>query len=686
MIALEECLKFPNNMIKRILFLIILTVSITSYGQDYRFGKVDEIDFERITPEGEEEPPAEVLFRKESISFRIFQGNGLTQKRSIQERIKINTEEGLEYATKKIRLYNENVSRRERVKFLKGYTYSLNDGKVKDVKLRSSGEFEEEINEYWKMSSFTMPDVKVGSIIEFEYDIDSPFTAIDDVVLQYDIPIRKLDLRVEMIEYFTYNVHFNPRAAYVPDLSRSVERDKVRTSTSERSGGNISQPVKTTFSSQQYELNNQVLTIDTTDIPALKEEPMSGGMTKYRAKIVFELAAISFPREPVKYLSVDWQSVVKSIYDHEMFGDQLEEKPFYLDELTESLDGVIAPIDKVEKVLEFVKDKIKWNGYYGITSQNGLKDAYNDGSGNVADVNLLLTSMLKSQNIEAYPILISTRDNGIPLFPTRDGFNYVATVVKIKDELILLDATDANLPVGNLPLRAMNWQGRAIKQDGSSFEVDLTPKEHSKEMVMSNVVLNEDLSITGKANKRLTDQMAYSYRNDYSTRSEVDIIKYLQDDTPGFEISNLQLKNVKKVKQPVGFSYDVKLSNAAEKIGDKIYLTPLLNEINKENPFKMEDRKLPVVIGYPVMTKAIVNLEIPEGYEVVSLPESIQYNYNEGKGSYRFVTSQIGNKITVAADFKMNDAEVLPVDYPKWKEFFTAIVAKDAEKIVLKKI
>lgn len=180
--------------------------------------------------------------------------------------------------------------------------------------------------------------------------------------------------------------------------------------------------------------------------------------------------------------------------------------------------------------------------------------------------------------------------------------------------------------------------------------------------------------------------MAYFYRSNYSTRDDDEVIKYLQDDSPGLEITNLELKNVKTYKKPVGFSYDVKLSSASEEIGDKVYITPLLNEINDENPYKLADRKLPVVIGYPIQTKTIVNLEIPENYEVVSLPESVQYNYNDGKGSYRFVTSQTGNKITVIADFEMNDLEVLPMDYTQWKDFFTAIVAKDAEKIVLKKV
>jgi hypothetical protein len=670
---------------KQIVLVLTFIITVTTTAQDYRFGKVDAVDFEQQANDGDELPPAEVLYRKEHISFNYSQGNGFRQKRSIHERIKINTEEGLDYATKQVRLYNESNSKRERLKSLKGYTFVQDGKRVGRVKLRSSGEFEEEVNEYWKRSSFTMPDVRVGSIIEFEYYIDSPFMTIDDVILQYDIPIRKMDLRIEMLEYYSYNVLFNPRASYVPDLQRSVAADKIRTTSKQRSGSGMS-PTSTNFSAQQYELSNEVLVVDTKDIPALQEEPMSGTMSKYRAKIIFELAAVKFPNEPVKYLSVNWESVSKSIYDHKMFGDQLNKRPFYEEELSKALSGATTPQAKASQIFNYVKNNVKWNGYYGITSQNGLKDAFKDGSGNVADVNLLLTSMLNSQGIEAYPMLISTRDNGIPLFPTRDGFNYVVTVAKIDDRMIMMDATDDNLGIGKLPLRAMNWQGRVVQADGRSFWMDLTPKEPSEELIMSTVSLYGDLNIIGKTQKRLTNQMAYSYRDDYRNRPEESIVKYIKGNTPGFEVSNVEVKDVDAIDKPVGLAYDINLNSAAEKIGDKIYVTPLLNELNDENPFKLEDRKLPVVLGYPLATKTIVNLDIPEGYEIASMPESVQYNYNGGKGSYRYVVSEVAGKINVLADFKMNDVEVLPSDYPMWKEFFTAIVAKDAEKIVLKKI
>ncbi len=675
--------KLIARMKKIVMFLMTISLSL-SYGQDYRFGKVDPSDFERITPEGEEEPVAEVLYRKEHISFRYVQNTGFVQTRSVHERIKINSEEGLDYATKKVRLYDVSASRRERLKGLKGYTYFNFNGDVSRDKLTSNGEFEEKLNEYWKQSSFTMPNAQVGSIIEYEYDIVSPFNSIDDVVLQYDIPIHKMDISIMMIEYFTYNVFFNPRASYVPEIIKSLNNQRD----SANSNQSPAQTARTRQGNEsiQYTLSNQILILDTENVPALVDEPLVLNRSEYRAKIVFELASTKLPDGTVEEYSTSWESVVKSIYDRGDFGDQLNKRSsFYEDDLAPIIAQSTDPLAKIKLIYEFVRSKVKWNNYYGYTVQKGLKDAYQEGSGNVADINLLLTSMLQSANIQAYPVLVSSKNNGIPLFPTREGYDYVISVASIGDKQILLDATDLNLSIGDIPLRASNWYGRAVKEDGSSYEIDLMSQPASQSIVLLNVELADDMRIKGEASKRFTNFTAYKYREQYRYRKNEDIVDFMENDVAGLEIKQLKIDNVNEPEKPVNFAYKVLLSNSSEAIGDKIYVTPLLNETINENPYKLDSRSLPVELDYPTSNKRIVNLVIPAGYEVVSLPESVLYEYNTNS-TYKFVASASGSRITIQSDLDLNEIQILPPDYIAWKNFYTAMVAKEAEKIVLKKI
>ena len=59
-----------------------------------------------------------------------------------------------------------------------------------------------------------------------------------------------------------------------------------------------------------------------------------------------------------------------------------------------------------------------------------MRKAYKDKTGNVAEINLMLTAMLRYAGINANPVLVSTRSNGIALFPNRTAFNYVIAAVE----------------------------------------------------------------------------------------------------------------------------------------------------------------------------------------------------------------------------------------------------------------
>ena len=118
--------------------------------------------------------------------------------------------------------------------------------------------------------------------------------------------------------------------------------------------------------------------------------------------------------------------------------------------------------------------------------------------------------------MDANPVLVSTRSHGIPLFPTSEGFNYVITAVELEGTMVLYDATEKNSYPNVLPMRALNWFGRLIREDGSSTEVNLMPREKSQDVIMMSVDINTDGSISGKYRQQYTANNAFVFRNNYS--------------------------------------------------------------------------------------------------------------------------------------------------------------------------
>src|SRR5690606_27200670 len=128
------------------------------------------------------------------------------------------------------------------------------------------------------------------------------------------------------------------------------------------------------------------------------------------------------PGSPMKTYSTTWEDVSKGIYEVDSFGSELTRSNYFEDDLNKILSGVSTSEEKISRIFSFVVNKMSWNNYTGYYTNEGVKEAYKKGSGNVADINLMLVAMLRKANLNANPVLVSTKDHGMPLFPTRNGF------------------------------------------------------------------------------------------------------------------------------------------------------------------------------------------------------------------------------------------------------------------------
>ena len=80
-------------------------------------------------------------------------------------------------------------------------------------------------------------------------------------------------------------------------------------------------------------------------------------------------------------------------------------------------------------------------------------------TGNSADINFMLLSLLRAEGISAVPVLVSPRDNGLVSIgtPTLSQFNHVIVKVTLDPQHhLLLDATESYVPGFIMPKQNMN--------------------------------------------------------------------------------------------------------------------------------------------------------------------------------------------------------------------------------------
>ena len=651
---------------KKTIILLLLLSRLSFFAQNYKFGKVSKEELQEQFYPLDSTADAAYLFKSRKTFFDYVPNIGFQLVTEYHERIKIYTNAGFEMATKSISYYTPENRPDEAVSSIKGYTFNLEGNTVEREKLSRSSIFKETLNKFRSVKKITMPKIKEGCVIELRYVIISPYTqSIEDLKLQYQIPVKKLEYQIQIPEYFVFN-------------KRSIGYHSVKLIKEYKNGriGDINCRINVTK-------------FDESNIPALKnDEPFVSSVRNYRAGLKFELEQTNFISigGDFKNYSNSWESVSKQIYKTSSFGDQLNISSYYKKDLEKILENNIGEIDKLLAIFQFIKNKVKWNEYYGIYAYNGVRKAYKERVGNVADINLILTAMLRSAGLNADPVLVSTRTNGVPFFPTIDGFNYVISTVKLATGgSVLLDATAPYCAPNILPKRALNWNGRKVTKDGNSSWIKLTSSEHALEENTVVVKIIDDMTLEGLIRTKYDNLNALNYRNTNNHITEENLIPKLEEKYK-FEIEDYKVVNKKILGKPIARNIKFISEDLIEEINGKLYIEPILFLTTHKNPFKLEDRKFPVDFVSPWKDVNRVSIEIPEGYKVEFLPEPLAISLPDNLGVFKYQVLQKGGIISTISILKFNNAIILPQYYAHLKDFYRQMVQKQSEKIVLVKI
>lgn len=641
--------------------------------QNSELGKVTVSELQEKVHPIDSSAPAAILFKKGKTIFTYNEKNGFSATHTYEFKIKIYKKEGLRWADQKVHYYvgYQNLNE-ELLSFSNAVTYNLENGKVEKTKLENIGVFKKKTNEYWNEKTITLPNVKVGSIIEYKYILKSEnIVQFPDFDFQYSIPLNYFEYKTEFPEFYIYKTLL-------------VGGHSIENSSKIANG---SQNFVNEYGQTRWMSYKQVDAFYLgKNIPALKEEPYVNNIENYRGSIKHELERVRMPEQPVKDYSVTWEGVASTIFKDSHFGKEINKNDFLLEDVKKILSNVQSQKERMNIIFQFVQNKMNWNEVNSYYTDKGVEKAYRDQTGNIAEINFILLSMLKWAGIEANPVLVSTIENGVPVYPTRTGFNYVIAAAQVEGKQILLDASRKFTTPDILPLNILNWKGRLIKSDGTSKEIDLVPVKPSKENASMTVKINESGKIDGKIRIQRTDYEAYKFRLQNGNRNQENYLEKLEEQLGDLKISDYSITNkISNISEPIVESYSFETNNFVENIGGKLYINPMLFYTPSKNPFVQENRQMEVYFGYPTQEKFFMNLEIPEGYIVETLPSPARFSLEDSSITLMLNVINQGNKIQFNFSKDINNSIFAAEYYDTLKTLFQKMIASQNEKIVLKK-
>ncbi|MCA6078678.1 DUF3857 domain-containing protein [Fulvivirga sedimenti] len=544
---------------------------------------------------------------------------------------------------------------------LKASTYNLENGKIVESEVDKKDMFDEKASKYMENRSFSFPNVKEGSIIEYTFEVNyGSFRKIMPWYFQHDIPVMYSEYRVELPEPFEYK----------KIMTGYISLDEAET----ESRNTTFQGIPIRIFAQRYVA---------TDIPAFREEAGVASPDDYMSKISFELDMIRVPGEPIRYfMPKSYAHLSRHLATTDMFEKEMNKGKFVEDQVAEITAGLSTDEEKAKAIYFWVQENfIVDTEFY----EDNYKKIFDERKGYAEDINFILMMMMKEAGFKVEPVLISTRAHGKvhPFYPSQYNFNHMISLVTAGESTWLLDASDKLLPFNAIGEKCLNGNGLVISENEPRW-VELNPSFQNLKYISSQLELDSDGNLKGHMQMSRKGYEAIGFRRK-NMESKDDYVKNFSQSLANWTINSHELEGLEKKEDYVNEEIEIEVPGYAQSMGDVIYVNPMIFGGMKENPYKSEKREYPVNYAAPVKELTSFSITIPEGYVLDDVPQPVAMALPENAGKFIYSISSTGRIMTITSQFMINKTEFLPDEYPILRQFYAQVVAKQSEQVVLKK-
>jgi len=646
-----------------VIALVAIHFFASAQSNSFTFGQVTYRDLDMKTYAKDTAAIAVVLREEGDTHIEDAEPNYLVYHYHV--RIKILKKAGQALADFVIPLRKGDGIYKEAMRSVTASSFNFENGSMKETKLNVKDQFTENSSKYYDYRKFAVPNARVGSVIEVEYTLESPFTFnFRTWEFQSDIPKISSAYKATIPANFRYNISLRGYLKLAKNESK-IERDCYRP--------------------RGYSAECVVMDFLMKDVPAFEEEEYMTARSNFLSAVYFELSEYHYFDGRKEKYTKEWKDVEDEMKKDSKFGVQLRRGEDVVDrEIKQIIAGETDELVKARKIYDFIRDWYRWNNVYGIVSELGIKKAFDAKTGNVGDINLSLVAALKYAGLNADPVILSTRRNGLvnELFPVISEFDYVAVYLPIKDKVYLLDATDQFLSFGLLPERCLNGKGRVLGEK-QSFWYDLKPSEKDRKVSIFNLKLSKEGLLAGTVQVTHFGYSALDERK--SLAQEGDERKYLSGEYPGVTLTEQHIENLADLKKPLSIKFETETELFDQATADNFLFNPFFMDQWKRNPFKSPERSYPVDFGAPLEETMVVILEYPEEYEITEIPAKVGLVLPDAGGRYMYSVQNVGHTLTINSSFTINKTVFTSLEYHFLRELYDRVVAVQKADLVFKK-
>jgi transglutaminase-like putative cysteine protease len=422
------------------------------------------------------------------------------------------------------------------------------------------------------------------------------------------------------------------------------------------------------------------------NMPAYLDEPLSP--PGYEINTVVFFAPTDFQVGDYKGNMNTWSDYGKFNYALKKGRDVLP--PRIREAVHQLTDAIPDPAEKIRVLYNYLQQNTRYVGIQlGIGGWQPFDASYvgTYGYGDCKALSNYMYSMLKEIGIPSYYTLINAGDGGLllPDFPMA-YFNHVTLCVPLGHDSIWLECTDQTKPAGYLGFFTGDRYCLLVSEDGGKLV-------HTPAYAIGNNLEHRNIEASLDENANLQVKVVTAYHDLQQDQlrylinelSKDKVKEYLQRkfDFATYDLDNFNYVEKKSAHPEIDETLGIYVSNYATITGKRLFIAPNVMTRWSRKLKPDETRKYDIVIKTAWRDVDTVNIEIPKGYEIESLPAAV--TIDGAFGRYRNEIKIEGNVIHYYRLQEEFSGRYPAKNYGDLVKFYDAIYKADRNRVVFVK-
>jgi Domain of Unknown Function with PDB structure (DUF3857) len=521
--------------------------------------------------------------------------------------------------------------------------------------------------EQYKATVFTLPDVQVGSILEYRYVLsyDSKLVVSPRWYLQGPLYVRRAHYK------------FVPSDLSLQDGHGGVIRGRVAYSAFLPPGCSVA-----------YSPAGSDYTIDVEKIPPAPEEEYMPPMHNYTFRALFYYTIAKSADEYWANEGKYWSKNVDKFIDGGKLSSVAAQIVSPSDSPQQKLEKIYGALMKLENTTFTREHTGEEDKAQGIRVKTAI-DIWEQKRGNRNDITRLFVGLARDAGFKAYVGFVTNRDRNLfmPAYLSLSQLDDEIAIVEVDGKEQFFDPGERYANYGELHWKHSPTQGiRQTDKGAVVFMTPVTPYQKTVEIRTAYLDLKGDGKVTGTVRISLTGSRALRWR-ELALSTDEDALKREFENTvqrqmpPGIEVKTayfIGLTDWDKTLQGV-LNVSGSMGTATAK---RVFLPATLFAAASHPLFALDKRTMPIDLDYPYMLQDTVTINLPPGVGIESLPKDTEFTFAHN-AYYQAKFSRAAASVKSARIFALGNAVYSSEEYPELKDFYQKVNGKDKEPAVL---